>query len=162
MIKSKFRIWAFFTLLIAIFCTGLLYLIITKIFLSSVEKPSATIYGCTFFLGFTWIVLIFGELRRRAITIIIENDMIKTRSYFGLGSTRVFSIQEFDGFITSTLPSQSGTYEYLYLIKGDKKTITISQFYHKNYSEMKNIISSKIKNIGFQRFNVLAYFKDIF
>jgi hypothetical protein len=68
----------------------------------------------------------------------------------------------FEGFKTSKLSSRAGTYEYLYLLVGNKKTIKLSEFYHRNYSEIKTHLKKHVPDLGHERFNMVDEFKEIF
>lgn len=114
------------------------------------------------FLIFVWIWLVFGELRTRAIVVVIEKKTITSSSFLGLGAKKQFDFNEFDDFITIMLSSESGDYEYLHLIKNGKKIISLSEFYHNNYLELKRAISAKVKFNGDKPASLLSEIKNIF
>ncbi len=60
------------------------------------------------------------------------------------------------------LESNYAEYEYLYLIKGIKKMVKISTFYHQNYLEMKQYLATKVKYLGDIPFSMSDEFREIF
>lgn len=162
MTRSKFRLWTILPVTMTFLASGLLYVILSNITVSSVDNLPTAVYVFTILFLFIWIWLIFGELRTKTIVVKIEDHSITTTNFLGLGITRQFEINEFDGFTTSLLPSRGGTYEYLYLIKDNKKIIKLSEFYHENYFELKNVITKKIKFMGNKPFNLFTEIKEIF
>ncbi|MFC5683828.1 hypothetical protein ACYE2N_01675 [Flavobacterium sp. MAHUQ-51] len=109
---------------------------------------------------FTWIWLVFGELRTKIIQVTIQNNQIEKTNYLGLN--RKFIFKDFDGYQTSILTSKGQNYEYLYFVKDDVKIIKISEAYHKNYSDLKDIISAKLKDLGEIQFSYIDELKEIF
>ena len=65
----------------------------------------------------------FGELRTKVIAVTIDEASIIVRSFIGIGPNKLFALDEFDGFTTSLLESNYAEYEYLYLMKGNKKKV---------------------------------------
>jgi len=97
------------------------------------------------------------------IKIRIEGNLISVRKFGGLSKKDDFLLSDFDGFKTSELFSGGGDVnEYLYLIKNNKKNIKISQAYHKNYSDLKVAIQSKVNDLGLENFSFLDEIKEIF
>jgi len=111
---------------------------------------------------FSFVFLLFGELRTKAIYMKIENDKIIVKPYLGLGLKKEFKIDHFDGYTISDLYSFGGIHEYLYLIKNDKKIIKISEFHHSNYMETKKIIHTKFDFVGRTKFKILDELIEIF
>ncbi len=50
------------------------------------------------------------------------NNIIVSQ-YLGLGRKKIFNLSEFDGFKISLLPSEYNTYEFVYLIIDNKKSL---------------------------------------
>jgi hypothetical protein len=115
-----------------------------------------------FLLLFSFINLLFGELRTKAIYLRIESDKIIVNPYLGLGSKKEFKINYFDGYTISNLYSFGGSFEYLYLINNNKKIIKISEFHHANSKEVKVLIHTKLKFKGRVKFNFLDELVEIF
>lgn len=158
--KSKFRYTAYTVALVSI-----LLLIILIIFLRErVDSGVAlwkTFLSATFFL-FLWIWMPFGELRTKIVTVDIDYDKIRIRKYLGLGISKECQIDDISGFKISVLRSKGGVYEYLYLMVGNKKIAKISEYYHKNYRDLKRfLIAAGIPNLGIERFSNRQELRDL-
>ena len=86
------------------------------------------------------------EFRNKIISILITNNQIIKSSYFALDKT--YDFKEFDGFQARIIKGKFKNHECLYLIKNGIRVITLSQVYHKNYDDLKAMISEKSKNLG--------------
>jgi hypothetical protein len=106
--------------------------------------------------------LIFGELRTKVISADLEYDHIIISRYCGFAKPVTFYYADLDGFHTSILASTGGANEYLYLMKGGKKVAKFSDFYHKNYSEMKETLRGSLKDLGYMDFSYRQEVKEIF
>ena len=113
-------------------------------------------------LGFTLLWLFLGEFRTKMIKIDIGSDFLIVKKFGGLSPGKKYSFAEIDGFKTSILPSRGGDYEYLYLMQGNRKIGKISNFYHKNYCNLKEAIREKVADLGFEKFSYLDEVKEIF
>jgi hypothetical protein len=162
MMKSKFSFWVMLITFVIFILSGLNYLIFTTLILFDKNDTTAGILAFIALLLFTWVWLIFGELRTKIITVQIDYNIITVTNFGGLGRKKEFAYKEFEGYRTALLPSKGRTYEYLYLMKDGKKKIKISQFYHRNYSQLKKEITKKVKFLGQERFSYLREFKEIF
>ncbi len=162
MTKSKFRLWVLLPYLLLFLIPCFLYFIISTAAAPPAAKPFFIVYLVSALFIFTWIWAVFGELRTKAVTVIIDGEDIKVRIFGGLSAEMHFRLDEFDGFKTTILSSRQGDYEYLYLIKKNKKIIKLSQFYHRNYEQLKQLISLKTKDLGFEKFSYRREFKEIF
>jgi hypothetical protein len=107
-------------------------------------------------------IMIFGELRRRTIKVIIDSETITVRRYLGWGREKLYFLNQFEGFYTTELQSRYGGYEYLYLMKDNRKVIKLSEFYHANFQEMKAAISGKVKNFGPLTYNFWREVREFF
>ena len=108
-------------------------------------------------------MMIWGELRTKAIKVYIDNSSITKRNFLGLGTTTIYNFSQVSGFRTSNVSSKSGTYEYLYIIVNDKKVIKISEYYHRNYKELKSDLMKKnIRNLGNEFWSFIKETKEIF
>ena len=103
---------------------------------------------------FSFIYLVFGELRTKFIVIEIKKNEVKIKRFLGLKS-ETYRFSEIKGWKYSHLTSRGGTYEYLYLYKDNKKIIKISEFYHKNYLQLKNKIQTDFKSLGYEQFSFI-------
>jgi hypothetical protein len=161
LLSSRFRFWALLPIGLLLGVTGLLALLVYTL----VNRPANPPFGVFVYLalfGFTWLWLVFGELRTKVIKVQIQEGEIIVSNYFGLGSKKKFYLSQLDGLETVLLPSKYNTYEYLYLIENGKKAIKLSQFYHKNYNDLKNSLTRQVQNFGQKDFSFIQELKEIF
>src|SRR5579872_708679 len=92
--------------------------------------------------------LIYGELRTKIIRVNLEFDYLIIKRYYGLGAPGTIYYADIDGFTISILPATNTAYEYLYLMKNGKKIGKLSEFYHKNYAELKAELRTHIRDLG--------------
>ena len=131
--------------------------------IESGDPPMIFLIPISIFFVFVWNWIFFIELRTKAISVEIGSDAIKVKRYLGLGPTKVYLLDSITGFKTSILQSKGGSYEYLYLMIGDRKIAKLSEFYHGNYKELKsNIVSLGIKRLVAEVFSNWRELKDIF
>jgi hypothetical protein len=160
--RSKFKYTAYLVGLLAIVFSFLLIGVFSRNALNPNMPLGFFLIACMFFL-FVWIWIFFGEVRTKAIAVNLEYDSLTVKRYLGLGIPKVYNLDKITGFKVSILSSRSGSYEYLYLIVGDRKIVKLSEFYHSNYKGLKSyIIAMEIKNLGFERFSNRQELKDIF
>lgn len=162
MIESKFRHSA---VLGIITCLLLLVLLTSALLIFILTRPGNTLIYlsiglCPLVIILVW--LTWGEIRTKAIKLIIKPDKLTINSFFGLGALKTISPSEIDGYKISILPSEYKNYEYLYLMVGKRKRIKISQFYHQNYAELKKEIAKKFRNLGVEEFSFLRELKEAF
>jgi hypothetical protein len=162
MIKSKFKLWALLPPFLSIIVIGLLWLIISKLFFNSLSKPPFVVYYFLVIFIFILLWLVFSELRTKALAITIEENRIEGSNFLGLGISKWYDFKELKGFKTSSLLSLWGRYEFLYLIRDNKKVIKISEFYHQNYNELKQILLTKVKNLGLENYSLIRDLKEMF
>lgn len=159
MLYSKFKPGVFIPVFAALFLFVLLILVII-LFTGKGKDPLIgliTIPVCIFFL--LWIVV--GELRTKALKVEISYDKILVKKYLGYGAPAEFWFSEMEGFKTVLLPSEYRDYESLYLIKGGRKIIKLSEFYHENYVELKGRISGNCRKLKTEKYNLLREIKEI-
>lgn len=94
-----------------------------------------------------WCVFVFIELKNKAVVLEISSSGLVVKNFLGFGSRRNYAWSEFNGFTTKELEAESGSFEYLYLQHPEKR-IVVSQFYHKNYPELRQEISKYVKYRG--------------
>jgi len=164
MISSKFTILAS---LIAVFCLvttalNIFFLVNNEVMYSYNTPIIFKVFFSLFFLYF-FSFLFFGDLRSKFVKINLNQGTIEKKGFGGLGYKHTFLFNEIDGYETSYISSRSGSYEYFYLIKNNKKVIKISEFYHANYKDLKrDIIKKGIKNLGFENWSLLMEMKEMF
>jgi hypothetical protein len=161
MVQSRFR---FFGFLPGALFLGLVFIMSWGTG-SFMEAPITTdpVLDLIFFL-FMFFVLLWlgmGELRTKALAVAIRPGAITVRRFYGLGPIRSYNLSDFDGFTTSLLTSKSDTYEYLYLMKGDKKVLKLSEYYHKNYDDLKAELEKEVNKLGEIPFSLVDEFKEI-
>ncbi|WP_144283259.1 hypothetical protein [Chryseobacterium echinoideorum] len=69
---------------------------------------------------------------------------------------------EINGWKYSRVVYRGNIYEYLYLYKEGNKIAKISQYYHRNYSKVKNKIQNDFKYLGYEKPSLIQNLKDIF
>lgn len=160
--KTKFTIKAYLPLPLSIAFLYLIIIILPTFFISSEyeDKLFIKIFLPSIFI-FSFVMLFFGEVRTKCIIVELYKNEIIVKKFFGLTSD-TYKVSEIEGWKYSHLTSKSGTYEYLYLYKGDKKIIKISQFYHSNYFKIKNQIQADFKYLGYEKLSYYDEFKEIF
>ena len=159
---SKFSFKSFFPLLcIPPIIFGLTGYIILGIYKAKTPPPLNGI-PLVLLLTFTLAWLFFGEFRTKMIRVYIDDDSIIIKKYGGLGASKRFLFAELDGFKLSILHSGAADNEYLYFFQDDKKIGKLSDFYHKNYSDLKEIVKKKIKDLGFENFSYISELKESF
>lgn len=160
--KSKFTFKSYLILVLLCAFSFLIYVIIPNFFNDPYYDdklfPKIFIPGL---IIISFLYLLFGELRTKMIKVEIDKNEIIIKRFFGL-KTESYKNQEIDGWKYSHLSSRGGTYEYLYLYKNEKKIIKISEYYHKNYFQIKNKIEAKFKDLGYERFSFIDELKEIF
>lgn len=106
-------------------------------------------------------ILVLGELKTKCINVTINKNEIVVKRFFGI-FTKTFNLSEIDGWKYSHLTGRGATYEYLYLYNSGNKVVKMSQFYHKNYFQIKNHIQGNFKYLGYEKFSYIDEFKEIF
>ena len=169
MLKSRFRYWVVLPVVLMVmlstwcvmWCRVVIYFIFSSIDMSDFGV-SMLIFLTAIFLIFVWIWIVFGELRTRAVVVVIEKKTITSTNFLGLGTKKEFDFSEFDGFITVMLSSESGDYEHLYIFKSNKRIISLSEYYHSNYTELKRAIREKVRFNGDKPTSIMSEIKNIF
>ncbi|TQM50725.1 hypothetical protein BDE36_2485 [Arcticibacter tournemirensis] len=164
MIASKFR---FFVLLPVVITIIMLAAPVVFVFNSQEQFDYSGSAGFLIFISSLYllflVLLIMGELRAKAIVVSLNNDSLEVKNFLGLGRPGSFSYSSLEGYRTSAVPSRGGTYEYLYLIHQGKKIAKISEFYHRNYEELKaSLQRMNIKNLGEEQWSFTSEMKELF
>ncbi|SEF58875.1 hypothetical protein SAMN05421847_0393 [Halpernia humi] len=160
--KSKFTIKAFLPIILLFPFVYLIFLLL-PIVLKENTGYDDKIFVILFpiFLIFIVVILFYGEIRTKFIIVEINKYEIKVKKFLGL-FTKSYKVNEIQGWKYSHLASKDRIYEYLYIYKNGKKIIKISQFYHANYSKLKNQIQQNFKNLGYEKFSFKDEFKEFF
>jgi hypothetical protein len=161
--KSKFSFWAYFVTGFASMFTLLLLFCITADIIWNSILPFYFYILVTAAVLFVWCWLVLGELRKKVVGIEIGFDHFVIKRYLGFGPSNTFYFEQVDGYKLSFLYATNISYEYLYLMVGDKKAAKLSTYYHRNYADLKeSIVAAKIKNLGIEGYNSLQEVKEIF
>lgn len=160
MVESKFKFWSLFAIISSLLL--FIVLITTLLIIRISNFPLYASIPLLVLILFIIVWLVFGELRTKVVKVKIENNIINVRRFLGLGHNKSYNFSEFEGYKIAILPSEYQEYEYLYLLISGKKMIKISQFYHLNYTEIKQAIVRKTKNLGMDEFSLITEVKEIF
>lgn len=106
--------------------------------------------------------LVFGELRRSAVRLRIDGEILSVTPFAGLGFTRRYELKCFDGITSSMLASRGGAYEYRYLVKDRRRVVRISSYYLKNYEKLSQALSKHCVYRGERPMNLWLEVKEIF
>ena len=109
-----------------------------------------------------WLVMVWGELRLRAIKISFTDKDIVVQSFFGIGNTKVYSYDTITSFHSTLQPALPLPYECITLINNQKKVVHISQYYFANYNQLRGFVTGKFKNDGAKSFSLKKMFMEIF
>jgi hypothetical protein len=146
-LRAYLSILAMMVILIGVIITGLL-----------IDANIADILIFTVF-SIVLISFILYEFRNKIISILITNTQVSKSSYFALD--KVYDFKEFDGFQTRVVKGKFKNHECLYLLKNGARVITLSQVYHKNYDDLKTMISEKSKNLGAANYDLFDKLTEI-
>lgn len=159
---TKFKIKSFFPLICLLFILfGLVNYVIYS-FDETNKTPPLHGFPLITLLLFVIIWLFFGEFRTKMIKVIIKEDYLLIKKFGGLFISKKFYYKELDGFKISVLTSTASTNEYLYLIKDGRKVGKLSDFYHKNYIDIKEEVKTKLTDLGVEKFSYIDEIKEIF
>ncbi len=142
MIRTTFKFWALTGLLICACLIVFLYLF----FLLFVSNIPWWGHLAAAGLGISITGLIFLELRNKVIVISVEEDVIRSTKFLGLGSQTEIKWSDVTGYTIHKAHGESNSTEVLYLLAGDKKIVRLSEMYHQNYQELKDHFTRRCKN----------------
>ncbi|WP_343617446.1 hypothetical protein [Flavobacterium sp.] len=158
--KSKFKLRTLLIPFLIVMFTFISIFILIKSLPIKIEELRWIDIYMALLVVFTWIWLVFGEFRTKVIEVSLNNTEIEKKNYLGL--KQKYKYKDFDGYQTSILTSKGQSFEYLYLIKNNQKIVKISEYYHKNYYDLKNEISIHLKNLGEIKLSYFDELKEIF
>lgn len=158
--KSKFKISVLVPIFGFFLTSGLIIEIIFIIFKNAFTTSLAEILIVT--LLFLLLFIFFTEIKQRILKITFEKNNFILNRFYGLGTSNKINDIEIEGFHKSILSTKYGRYNYIYLIKGNKKIAKISNQYHKNFGDLSREIEKRYKNLGFINSNFISELKDIF
>jgi len=160
MIETKFNLRTYIFPLLTIGFPVLLCIALSDGGFSK-DLPIFIVLAISSLVIFSFLLLLLGELRNRAIYLKIDSDRVFVKRYMGLGSTQEVKLKDIDGYTLSELSYAHLDYECISLLTIGKKTIRISKFHHKNYRELKEVIEKKIKFNGRIHVGFFSEFRDI-
>jgi hypothetical protein len=114
------------------------------------ESRQARLVPIILFSTFTFCWLFFAEFRNKMTKLTIEDDFIVIKKFAGLAESNKYHCHEIDGFKNTMTRSRQGGIEYLHIMKQGQKVGTLSEFHHENYWEIKQELSERIKDLGFE------------
>lgn len=159
-IKSTFASGARLIAAYFLFLTVMLLIFLVLTFIDLNPSSIAMILPISLF-GFAWIVLVRGELKTKAIKVAIDDKKITVSKYLGLGPAKTYDLADFEGYITTVIPSKKGPYEFLYLMSDKKPVIKLSQFYHANYDQLKFFLDGIVPFLGEEEFKKPTSFREL-
>ena len=104
----------------------------------------------------------FIELKDKIIAIKFDENGIKIKRFCGVNNATFIDDKQIDGFHNSIVTTKYDRYNYIYLMKGNKKIAKISNQYHVNFGDLSREIEKKYKNLGFINSNSISELKDMF
>jgi hypothetical protein len=148
MIKSKFTKKAY-----SVFLILLILILMAGACIQWMDAASETMYITISILSllvilFSIYLLIASELKTKMVRVIVNTDHISAVRYAGLFQKEELYFKELEGYFIKQVESESSSSEFCYLVKDGKKIIILSDYYHKNYKELKAAIQSKMRRLS--------------
>ncbi len=109
-----------------------------------------------------WLVMVWGELRLKTHRIYFTTNGIEVRPFLGLRKSQTYSYDDITGFTIELQPAYPFPYERITLMSHEKKLLRISQFYFRNYKEIKLLITERFTNYQIQKFSLRKAITEIF
>jgi len=155
---SKFKIVAFSVPIF--FITVLIFLIYIIFNFNQLLNNLDGVYSVTIIITFL-VIMTFFELRDKLIKINITDNKVLINKYFGILNPISFKHSEITGYYSSEVNTRYKIYNFIYLMKGNKKIAKISNQYHKNFEELKQEIGNKYRDLGKINSDFFSEIKDI-
>ena len=157
--KSRFNYRVYLIPFLICFFLGFGIIVLTEGLLKNnfEENKSQILQGVLFIIAFG--LILFHQIKTKLVSIILAENNIEITDWFR--KVNKFKFSEITGFESRIEKGKFESFEYLYLIKNGKRIATISQTYHENYPELKNIIKQKFKNLGISKFGLISEIKEI-
>jgi phosphorylcholine metabolism protein LicD len=156
---SKFKISSYLILIFLFFTTGLFIKILFDFNTTFNSKIAGSF---VMILLFFVVFLLFIELRDKVIAIKFEQNGLNINRFLGLKKTIFINNKEIKGFHKSIITTKNGRYNYIYLMKRNKKIAKISEQYHKNFNDLSSEIEKRYNNLGFTNTTLISELKDMF
>jgi hypothetical protein len=113
-------------------------------------------------IALIWLVIVGGELRLKTHRIYFKANNIEVRSFFGLGKKQTYAYNTISECTIGLQPAYPFPYECITLISNQKEILRISQFYFRNYLEMKLLVIDTFKEYKIIKFSLKKYILEIF
>lgn len=161
--RTRFKVKAFLPIVLSILLLGIIlnfsHEILTNSFYQNKLLP--TLITLAFFIiVFLWLIL--GEVKNKFIVVNFDEKKIFVKKFGGFFPKVEYDSKEIEGWKYSILPSRGGNDEYLYIYHNGKKIAKVSEFYHRNYLEIKQYVKNNYKDLGFEQFSYRTELKEIF
>lgn len=114
------------------------------------------------FMVILWFVMVWGELRKKAVRILFNKNSVEVQQFFGYGRKRVYSYDVFEGYYIGLLPALPKPYEQLIMMLAGKQVFKVSEFYFSNYQEVKTFLIDHFTFLGVREYNNVEELKEIF
>ena len=144
--KSKFKIFGGFGLIIGLFVFMIILLVV--VISNPYENAQSEDLPLKFYLF--WFFIAFAFLLYQILTRV---NIISIKKYMLLYSNlfwqkkKVINLNKIDGYEYKVESATGGTYELITLKNNNKNLLKISSFYYSNFDEIKCLIQSKLKEI---------------
>lgn len=155
--KFNFRVYLIPFLIIVFFGLGIIVLVDALLKNDFENNKNQILQGILCIIAFGLIFL--HEVKTKLTSITFTTNNIETTDWFK--KKNIIKFNEINGFEIKTVKGKYENYEYLYILKNDKRVATISQTYHKNYSDLKSIVVENFKNLGVSKFGFLNEITEI-
>lgn len=159
---TRFTIKAFLPLILSV----IIPILFVKISFQFFNDPyyENTLFPKIFVPGIlilSFLITFFGEVKAKFISVEFTQHEIIVKRFLGL-QTKSYEVTAIEGWKYSHISSKGATYEYLYLYENGQKAVKLSQFYHKNYDEVKRYVKAAFKDLGYEKFSYIDEFKEFF
>jgi hypothetical protein len=157
--KTKFNLISYFSIPFLIILIGLQIKLVLDY--QEIFKGQTVGYFLILFL-FLSTILVLMELKNKIIKVEFLENEIKINTFLGLKKSIYINKNTIEGFENSSVYSEYGSYDYIYLKSKDVRIVKISNQYHKNFNEINLEIKNNFKYLGFKASGFRTEFKEFF
>jgi hypothetical protein len=157
--KSKFTFWVVLLLIVFVGLCVITVQALWDYFPLAIDDVQ---FRDVFLGGFVSAALlfIFGDIKNKMLLVTISASQIEHRNLLFMSKT--FDIKNISGYVTCQVFSRGGSYEFIYLVINNQKVVSVSEFYHRNFTELKSGISTSLDCLGEVKHSTLQDIRDIF
>ena len=148
MVKSKIAWLGVFCFAAFIFLMAICILVLTEQFEVLDGFSLFGMTGCFLFC----LYFLLTEFRKRADVIVLSENQIERRRYYGIGRKQMFDLNELDGFTEMDYYSK----KYLHLIQHGKRVACCINFHMRNYDEVKKALGDSLVFLGEEPYSLKA------